>query len=604
MNTLLAYIRELCAFSRGKLLVNLALMLFLGLIEGGGVFLLIPLLGLTGFAPVLPAGDSLVIQIQGFIYRLGLEPSLPVILVLYIVLVAGQSWLQRSQAIGQVAIQQSFNSFLSIRLFEAVVYTRWQFLLSQAKANITHILTAELTRVGMGTHFFLQLCTTVMIGIIQIGLAFLIAPGLTLLVLGGGVVLFFCSYPLVRQSRRMGLSLSEFNQKLMFDVTEHLNGIKEIKSYGMEPLQIRSFSKLRKKIEQNFIRFTVLQSQTDWYYKVSAAVFISSFCYSAISIFQLPPQEFIVIVVIFARLWPRFSSFQVSLQYVVMMLSAFNAVMELEHSCLAEQEQLSARVSAARFELKHGIELREVSFRYDDTRAAYAVDGVSMELAAGTTSAFVGVSGSGKSTVVDLLLGLLTPEHGDIFIDNQPLADNLQVWRHSLGYVPQDSFLWNASIRDNLKWACPEISEAAMWDALELAAVEGFVRNLPEGLDTVVGDRGVRLSGGERQRIVLARALLRKPTVLILDEATSSLDTENESRIQQAIEALHGKLTIVIIAHRLSTIRQADQIYVLEQGRVVEQGDYLSLRKDKGSRFATLAKISSEDKAAKARKLG
>lgn len=150
----------------------------------------------------------------------------------------------------------------------------------------------------------------------------------------------------------------------------------------------------------------------------------------------------------------------------------------------------------------------------------------------------------------------------------------------------------NATIRENLLWACPDATEEGMWEALRLASIESFVKSLPDGLDTVVGDRGVRLSGGERQRVALARALLRKPSVLILDEATSSLDTENEKRIQQAIESLQGKLTMVVIAHRISTIRNAESILVLEQGRIVERGNYQSLMRKKDSRFYALACLS------------
>lgn len=594
MNTLISYMQELYTICKLKLLFNLVLMVFLGLIEGGGVLLLIPLLSLAGVMSGMPSGGNLVLCMEGLFQTIGLTPSLPGILVLYITIIAGQSWLQRSQAIRNVEIQQSFNSFLSIRLFRAIAYARWLFLLSRAKADITHTLTTELSRVSTGTHFFLQLFATGLIAMVQIGLAFLISPGLTLLVLGGGAVLFVFSYPFIRESRRMGLSISEFTRNLMFEVTEHLNGIKEVKSYGMEPVQIQNFAKLRYAIEQNFVRFTAIQSQTDFYYKVGAAAFISLFLYSAITVFKLNPQEFVLIVIIFARLWPRFSSFQVGLQYVVMMLPAVRAVLDLERCCLEEQELLTEKPVSARLALEQGIEFREVSFCYDAARVEYAVNKVSLMLSTGTTTAFVGVSGSGKSTLVDLLLGLLTPEQGKILVDGQPLTDNLNGWRQSIGYVPQDSFLWNASIRDNLSWACPEAVEDAMWESLRLAAVDGFVRSLPEGLDTVVGDRGVHLSGGERQRIVLARALLRKPAVLILDEATSSLDNENERRIQQAIESLHGKLTIVIIAHRISTIQKADRIYVLEKGRIVEAGTYQSLAENSHSRFYELACLAGQ----------
>lgn len=271
-----------------------------------------------------------------------------------------------------------------------------------------------------------------------------------------------------------------------------------------------------------------------------------------------------------------------------LMLPTFETAKQLEKECLAAQEHLPED-DFQKIELKSGVEFRDVSFCYASARDCYAVDKVNFLLVAGTTNAFVGVSGAGKSTLVDLLIGLLKPVEGSILVDNENLQDSLRPWRSSIGYVPQDSFLLNASIRDNLLWACPKATEEDMWEALQMAAAEDFVRRMANGLETIVGDRGVRLSGGERQRIVLARALLRKPSVLILDEATSSLDMENEKHIQQAIDGLQGKLTIVIVAHRLSTIENADQIFVFEQGKKVEQGTYQLLMDDKNSRFSSLA---------------
>jgi ATP-binding cassette, subfamily C, bacterial len=155
--------------------------------------------------------------------------------------------------------------------------------------------------------------------------------------------------------------------------------------------------------------------------------------------------------------------------------------------------------------------------------------------------------------------------------------------------VAQDTFLFNDTVRANLLWACPGANDQEIDRALRLAAAEDFVRDLPEGKGTILGDRGVRLSGGERQRLALARALLRSPTLLILDEATSALDSENERHIQSAIEGLHGRMTILIITHRLSTIRRADVIHVLERGRLVESGDWETLLDKESGRFSVLA---------------
>jgi ATP-binding cassette subfamily C protein len=175
-------------------------------------------------------------------------------------------------------------------------------------------------------------------------------------------------------------------------------------------------------------------------------------------------------------------------------------------------------------------------------------------------------------------MGLLSPSAGQVLIDGLPLAGPVQqAWRHSIGYVPQDGFLFHDTIRRNMLWACPSTGDRDIWNSLETAAASAFVARLPDGLDTVVGDRGVRLSGGERQRLALARAILLKPSLLILDEATSALDSANEGQILEAVARLRGQLTILLITHRLSTVRQADAIHVLSGGRIVESGTWMEL---------------------------
>ena len=214
---------------------------------------------------------------------------------------------------------------------------------------------------------------------------------------------------------------------------------------------------------------------------------------------------------------------------------------------------------------------------------------MSLIIRAHATTAIVGPSGAGKSTFADLLMGLLSPSSGQLLVDDVPLSpERLQAWRSQIGYVAQETFLFHDTVRANLAWASPGADDGAVWRALEQAAAADFVRALPAGLDTIVGDRGVLLSGGERQRLSLARALLRQPQLLILDEATSSLDSENERRIQAAIDHLHEQITIVVITHRLSTIRNADMIYVVERGRVVESGSWPALLTGAVGRFRAL----------------
>ena len=226
--------------------------------------------------------------------------------------------------------------------------------------------------------------------------------------------------------------------------------------------------------------------------------------------------------------------------------------------------------------LKNGIFLRNVSFTYPSCKDT--ISEINIQILKGEMTALVGESGSGKSTVTDLIIGLQIPDKGSVFIDDISLDKWIKnTFRKRIGYVPQEPVLFYSSIRDNLLWSCSSANEDELWDALKMANADKFVKQLPLGIDTLVGERGVRMSGGQRQRIALARALLRKPDLLILDEATSSLDSESESLIQSSIEKLANNMTILIVAHRLSTIKKANKVYVMKNGKVVEEGPYQEL---------------------------
>ena len=253
------------------------------------------------------------------------------------------------------------------------------------------------------------------------------------------------------------------------------------------------------------------------------------------------------------------------------MLPAYKAVLEmLEKFQEAEEPEISVHVNP--IELQTGVEFRNVSFKYDKEDGNFVLDQMELFIRARETTVILGPSGGGKSTFADLLIGLLTPDIGQVLIDGRPLEGSvLHSWRKSVGYVPQESLLFHETLKDNMRWASPESSEEDIWNALQMASAADFVKALPEGLMTIVGDRGVRLSGGQRQRISLARALLRKPTLLLLDEATSNLDAKNEQRIIQAMQDLRGKMTVVFISHRKSVVECSDRVVVIEGGRALEQ---------------------------------
>jgi len=219
------------------------------------------------------------------------------------------------------------------------------------------------------------------------------------------------------------------------------------------------------------------------------------------------------------------------------------------------------------------------------------INGVSISIKKGSMTALIGESGSGKSTLADLVLGLQIPNTGEILVDDISLSRyKPNSFRQKVGYVSQDPILFHSSIRDNLLWSCESAKESELWNALNMANSKDFIAQLPQGIDTIVGDRGVLLSGGQRQRIALARALLRKPELLILDEATSALDSESEELIQRSIESLPHGMTILIIAHRLATIKKANQVYILKNGLVIEEGVFSDLSIDTDSELYRMLK--------------
>jgi subfamily B ATP-binding cassette protein MsbA len=231
--------------------------------------------------------------------------------------------------------------------------------------------------------------------------------------------------------------------------------------------------------------------------------------------------------------------------------------------------------------LKRSIDFESVDFGYDATELVLC--NITLSIKKGETTALVGASGAGKSTLVDLIPRFHDPTEGEILIDGINLQEfDLKSLRHRMAVVSQDTFIFNNTVGYNLAYGLEGVPEEAIWEAAQLANASQFIQDLPEQLDTLLGDRGVRLSGGQRQRIAIARALLRNPEILILDEATSALDSVSEQLIQASLEKLAVGRTVIAIAHRLSTIERADKVVVLEAGRIVEQGTYPELIAQRG----------------------
>ena len=222
-------------------------------------------------------------------------------------------------------------------------------------------------------------------------------------------------------------------------------------------------------------------------------------------------------------------------------------------------------------QLKDKIVLKDIVYAYPNTDTLI-FDHANMVVPCGKSVGIMGASGAGKSTIVDILLGLLKAHKGSITCDGVDVFDNYPAWLSQIGYIPQSIYLVDEPIRNNIAFgiADDEIDDHRIWEVLEEAQLKDFIQTLPEGLDTAIGDRGVRLSGGQRQRLGIARALYHNPEILVFDEATSALDNETETAVMEAINSFHGKKTMVIIAHRLNTIEKCDMIYKVEGGKILE----------------------------------
>jgi ATP-binding cassette subfamily C protein len=259
---------------------------------------------------------------------------------------------------------------------------------------------------------------------------------------------------------------------------------------------------------------------------------------------------------------------------------------ELENS---GEELAKDRKKDIQLELSNSIEAKKIYYRYPGCEE-FALNGLSFSIPKGKAVAFVGASGAGKSTVVDMLLGLLEPEEGVIEVDGENVFNNLSAWQRTIGYIPQSIYLADETLRNNVAFGVPEkeIDEEKVLHALELAQLSGLLATLPLGLDTILGENGTRLSAGQRQPVGIARALYHDPKVLVMDEATSALDNITEKDITKAIEALKGERTIIVIAHRLTTVMNCNKLYLMEEGKIIEEGTYSELI-DSNAQFREMA---------------
>lgn len=570
-----------------RAIAALALSTAVGLTEGLTLLLLLPLLRLAGVVVEGPAG-SIATNLASVFNALGVKPTLGAVLVVFVILSVLQASLARARLLADTIAVQRYTFSLRERLYAAIANAQWLTISRIRSSDFTYALTTAVDQVDNGANNVLFLIATAIVALVYGAVAVRLSPSLSAIVIVAAIVLLFAERARALLGRKRGEHVTSMTTALFATAGEQLGGLKTAKSYGNEARHLSLFLDISRRLNESRIALTKAFASLRWQMTVGSVIALSAILYLAVRVFDLPTASILLLLFIFSRLVPRLVSLQQTAQEILSTVPALETIESLIAQCERSPERGSLEQSP--ISLSRDIELRDVVFAYEDAGTPQ-LSSVSLAIPAGKTTAIVGASGAGKSTLADILLGLITPRSGQVLVDGAPLDEShLDSWRSQIGYVAQDTFLFNDTVRFNLGWSVPEASESDMLAAIASAAADEFVSRLPSGLDTVIGEKGVRLSGGERQRLSLARALLRQPRLLILDEATSALDSENEEKIFRAIQALHGEMTIVIITHRLPTIRNADVIHVLDAGTLAASGSFDSLMSAANPRFRELAR--------------
>lgn len=487
---------------------------------------------------------------------------------------------QRAREISLQRLRLDYLNTLRNRLYTGITSAPWSTIAGIRHANVLSVLTSDLDRINGGTLALLQGLVTVGVGLVTVGVAVYVSPALALPALAAGGLLSLLLLGQTRRTMQLGTRLTEAHRVFVSNATDFLSVLKLVKAQGGEASLLQRFAQAGRGLDAEQIAFTRYQTGRRSLLELGGLVLVAALLLYATVGLQLALPSLLLALYLLSRLVPLVNQGATLAQMVTHMLPAWAALRTLEHTLAAAvpgDPFPAATMDAEPVVLRQGVALHDVVLRYPGSGEP-ALQGITLQIPAQSTVALVGPSGAGKTSIADLVLGLLQPDSGQVTIDGVPFDEGLRVrWQQAIAYVPQETLLLPTSVRHNLVWDNAPHDDAALWEALRLALADGFVRRLPQGLDTVLGENGSGLSGGERQRLMLARAFLRQPQLLVLDEATSHLDAESEQAIREALRQVAGRMTILLIAHRLSTVRDAHQIVLMGQGRVVAAGSWDTL---------------------------
>ena len=534
-----------------------------------------------------PNGEALKTGIQWIdIWILGANTSANSRTVRISLLILLSTWMRAAFnyfAIIYIEISQiKLLERLRRQIFEQLQAFSLGYFTKTKSGEILNTITTELERIKTAFGGVAFVITRCLVGVVYLSTLLLLSWQLTLLaVMLFGLLAVGVSTLNVRV-REVSFETSASYGHFTSTAVEFINGIRTIQAFAAQEFERKRFYESSSRVAESTIKITRLMSSVrPLSESISTAILVSLIILAFNGILigkSLPVASLLTFFFVLFRLVPTLQDVNGTR---VVMSGLQGAAVNVKELLRTDNKDYFPNGHLEFSGLKRAIDLVSVDFGYEPQNLV--LHDISLTIERGKMTALVGGSGAGKSTLADLIPRFYDPTRGTILIDGVDLKTyEIKSLRQKLAVVSQDTFIFNANVRDNIAYALEGVEEAEILEAARQAYALEFIQQLPEGFDTQLGDRGVRLSGGQRQRLAIARALLRDPEILILDEATSALDSVSERQIQESLEKLSMGRTVIAIAHRLSTITRADQVVVLEQGRIVEQGKYQELLEQRG----------------------
>lgn len=563
-----------------KLLILFFMMIIAAIFETAGIGLIVPFVGIVTNPEMIQEQAILSYLYDMFNFQSATAFIIfSVVMLLTVFVLKNLYLLLFNYAQFRVILNQQVK--LSKDLFKEYLTKPYTFHLQRNSAELLRNVNGEVSRVFQGIIMSgFQLFTELLVILCILILLLVTSPVATItasILLGGSVILFFTF--LRKKISSLGEEQQQVSGTMIKWVNQGLGASKEVKVSGKESFFINSYTAQsqikannsrymkmlelvpRLFIETLLVSIVLITMLIIVFQGTSAAHLVSTMALFAMAAFRLMPSITRVVSLITTI---RYSQPALSVVYE-------DLFMDKEEHQNVPDNVTPVIINKGKKTFTDSIRLNEVSFHYPKQKES-AIKDISLTIPIGQSVAFIGESGAGKTTLVDIILGLFRPQSGDVLIDGKDLHEKKSLWQQKIGYIPQSIFLSDDSIRGNVAFGIEDgqINDEEVWRALNQAQLKGFVEGLPDKLETAVGERGVRISGGQRQRIGIARALYHNPEILFMDEATSALDNETEKEIMKAIDGLKGDKTLIIIAHRLSTIENCDIVFKISDGRLVE----------------------------------